>query len=353
MAKAEIVPEIVKQTGIETNEGLASKPFVVIDLGSGSFCVNNEGHEKYNEVRNEITGRYYGYCPPRGGLNIKELDAKSDDDRVDNVLVIYVKKKENSSDRVITSFIENATVYADFQIDKKLKRLAITHGEKKHCGYCIESDELTKISDIPGAKPFTIHLADYSTHMFRMQRFYKGKYPALDSMMIDYLENLSAEYFENDDLEFQGALQEDGDITKANKQNHKEEPQYSDSRNGRQVAKKAAVSKASLQEANYMCSGNPLHVSFINKTGYPYMEGHHLILCTAANASYYWAEYGVNIDCIENIVCLCPTCHRQIHYGADDVRLALLKDLYKKQKERLKSIGIDIDFKTLKALYGL
>lgn len=335
------------------NARLTDKPFVVIDLGSGSFCVNNEGHEKYNEVRNEITGRYYGYCPPHGNLNIKELGAKAEDDHVDNVLVIYVKKKENSSDRVITSFIENATVYADFQIDKKLKRLAITHGEKKHCGYCIESEDLTRISDIPGANLFTIHLADYSTHMFRMQRFYKGKYPELDSKILDYLENLSAEYAELDDLEFQGSLQEDEDITKTNKQNHKYEPQFIDGRNGRQVAKKSAVSKASLHEANYRCAGDSLHVSFKNKIGHPYMEGHHLIPCTAANASYYWDKYGVNIDCVENIVCLCPTCHRQIHYVAPEVRLSLLKDLYTKQEERLKSIGIDIDFKTLKALYAL
>lgn len=83
------------------------------------------------------------------------------------------------------------------------------------------------------------------------------------------------------------------------------------------------------------------------------MEGHHLIPCTAANASYYWEEYGVNIDCIENIVCLCPTCHRQIHYGAPDVKVELLKDLFERQKAKLKSVGIDIDFKTLKALYSL
>lgn len=333
--------------------GLSSKPFVVIDMGSGSFCLDNEGHEKYNEVRNEITGRYYGYCPPHGGLNIKELGAKSTEDHIDGVLVIYVKKKENSSDRIITSYIENATVYADFQIDKKLKRFAKTHGEKKHCGYCIESDDLTRISDIPGSKQFTIHIADYSTHMFRMQRFYKGKYPDLDSQIIEYLENLSTEDVERDDIDFQGSLQEDENITKANKYSHKEEPQYTDGRNGRQVAKKAAVSKAALQEATYLCCGNPSHASFKNKIGNPYMEGHHLIPCTATNSSYYWDKYGVNIDCVENIVCLCPTCHRQIHYGAPDVKLELLKDLFEKHKARLKSIGIDIDFKTLRALYAL
>lgn len=338
---------------INHDSDLSSKPFVVIDLGSGSFCVDNEGHEKYNEVRNKITGRYYGYCPPHGGLNIRELGAASTDDRVDNVLVIYVKKKGNSSDRVITSFIGSATVYADFQMDKALKRFAMTHGIKEHCGYCIESDDLTKISDIPGCKPFTIHLADYSTHMFRKQRFYKGKYPALDSQIVEYLENLSAEDIEKDDIEFQGSLQEDNDFTKANRHNHNEEPQYIDGHNGRQVAKKAAVSKAALKDANYLCCGNPSHASFINKIGQPYMEGHHLIPCTAANASYNWEEYGVNIDCIENIVCLCPTCHRQIHYGAPDVKVELLKDLFERQKVKLKSVGIDIDFKTLKALYSL
>lgn len=336
-----------------SNSSLSSKPFVVVDLDSGSYCKDNEGHEKYNEVRNEVTGHYYGYCPPQGRLNIQKLGAKSSEEYVDDVLIIYVKKKENSSDRVITSFIEKATVYANLQIDKKLKRIAQKQGGKAHCGYCIESKELTKISNIPGAKQFTIHLADYSTSMFHRQRFYKGTYPALDSQIIEYLENLSSDDVEPDDLEFQRLLQEDDLYTKANTSNHQKEPQYIESKNGRQVAKIAAVSKASLKKANYLCCGNPSHVSFLNKIGHPYMEGHHLIPCTAANASYYWNEYGVNIDCVENIVCLCPTCHRQIHYGAPEVRIALLSDIYEKQKEKLKAIGIDIDFNALKALYSL
>lgn len=108
---------------------LREKPFVVIDLGSGSYLQDNEGHEKYNEIRNPITGKYYGYAPPGGKLNIQELGASKSDTYVSDVLVIYVKKAEETNDRVISSFIESATVYAKPIEDKSLKRYVHAKGK--------------------------------------------------------------------------------------------------------------------------------------------------------------------------------------------------------------------------------
>ena len=34
-------------------------------------------------------------------------------------------------------------------------------------------------------------------------------------------------------------------------------------------------------------------------------------------------KFKKNIDCIENIVCLCPTCHRRIHFGSDEEKRAI------------------------------
>lgn len=63
-------------------KSLKEKPFVVIDLGSGSYLLENEGHEKYNEVPNSVNGKYYGYAPAHGNINITNLGAKRSDESI-------------------------------------------------------------------------------------------------------------------------------------------------------------------------------------------------------------------------------------------------------------------------------
>ena len=96
-----------------TKRSVREKPFVVVDLFSGSYTLDNEGHEKYNTVRNSFTGKYYGYPPRNGKLNFIELGASKYDETLHDVMVIYVEKLSNSSNRVITAFVESATVYLD------------------------------------------------------------------------------------------------------------------------------------------------------------------------------------------------------------------------------------------------
>ena len=85
--------------------------------------------------------------------------------------------------------------------------------------------------------------------------------------------------------------------------------------------------------------------------GVPYMEGHHLIPCTAKNAKAFWKRVGKSIDCVENIVCLCPTCHRRIHFGSEAEKRSIIKLLYNKQHSKLKKAGLDISEKELIGLY--
>ncbi|MDE6298155.1 MAG: hypothetical protein K2M10_00715 [Muribaculaceae bacterium] len=171
-------------------ESKFDKPFVVIDLGSGRYTIDSEGHEKHNELKNTLTGKFYGYCPPLGNLNIKKLGAKSGEIAVSGVTVIYVKKVPGSSNRVITSYIKDATVYGHPQDGKPLNRLVNTAWGPEYATYSIESDDLVKIEDIPQAEKFIINLKDYNPWMFRMQRFYKGTYPKLDAEIIAYLDSI-------------------------------------------------------------------------------------------------------------------------------------------------------------------
>lgn len=79
------------------------------------------------------------------------------------------------------------------------------------------------------------------------------------------------------------------------------------------------------------------------------MEAHHLIPIN--QSQYMWKKKHANVDCIENIVSLCPTCHRAIHHGEFDVKLTLLKKLYDKKRCDLIKAGLDIDFETLLKFY--
>ncbi|MDE7073949.1 MAG: HNH endonuclease, partial [Odoribacter sp.] len=108
-----------------------------------------------------------------------------------------------------------------------------------------------------------------------------------------------------------------------------------------------------LIHAEYKCAADSRHTTFTTAQGVPYMEGHHLIPCTPANARHFWDTKGRNIDCESNIVCLCPTCHRQIHYGTHDEKKALIEFLFNKQKAKLRSVGLDISLEELWGLYDI
>ena len=56
-------------------------------------------------------------------------------------------------------------------------------------------------------------------------------------------------------------------------------------------------------------------------------------------------DFECSIDVYANIVCLCPLCHRQIHYGTDSDRKYLAEELYEKRNQRLINSGIDISKK--------
>lgn len=92
-----------------------------------------------------------------------------------------------------------------------------------------------------------------------------------------------------------------------------------------------------LALADYKCEVDSSHVSFIaEKNNKPFMEGHHAIPITMQ------PKFDHSLDNYANIVCLCPICHRRIHYGIMDDRIDMLRRIYHSRGERLASSGIQL-----------
>ena len=328
---------------------LSNKPFIVIDLGSGSWVLTHDGHERFNRIK-WFDGRYYGYCPPYDNIDIKKLGAKSSDTTIDDVIVVYTEKQESTNNRIIVAFTDSATIHKKRITKTKLQRIIREDGKIVHCSYTIESDYLYNLETYP--QKLVIDIRKYNPYMFRGQRFFKGTYKSLDEKIIRYLENYleNTENFE-DDL-FQDGIQKADYTTKdALKNTYDKEPEYADRGGSPAVIKNVAYAKQALNDAQYLCMADPNHNTFLTNKGFPYMEGHHLIPCTANNAKTFWNRYRKSIDCVENIVCLCPTCHRRIHFGSDEEKNAIIKLLYNKQLSKLKKAGLNISEKELIELY--
>lgn len=334
-----------------SNEKLPSH-YIVVDLGSGSYCQHSIGHEVFNLEPNEIDGRFYGYLPPYDNPNIVKLGTSVANGYVDGVMVVYVQKVPASNNRKIVGFTDKARVYAHSQHGSVLNRFIVDGGKRIECTYTIESDYIYDLRSEPDSFVFEVRGKD--SQMFRNQRFYIGRHPKQEVKMlqwlIDYIQRKSQE---NDyDLDFQKEIQEvEADESLTN--TFMRQPSYNNGKSGKTVAKKACVSKQALKKANFKCEFDGNHDTFLTNKGVPYMEGHHLIPCTSTNSDDYWTKYKRNIDCVENIVCLCPTCHRRIHFGSNEEKDAIIRFLYQKQISLLRAAGLEISIERLRSFYNL
>lgn len=84
----------------------------------------------------------------------------------------------------------------------------------------------------------------------------------------------------------------------------------------------------------YKCEIDGNHITFPTNSYPNYLEGHHLVpISIQRNFSL------INLDCIQNMVCLCPNCHSQIHYGTREAKLKIFNKIIDKRKKDLEKIG--------------
>lgn len=99
------------------------------------------------------------------------------------------------------------------------------------------------------------------------------------------------------------------------------------------------------EAANYKCENNGDHTTFISEASKkPFMEVHHLIPLKNQN------KFKVSLNVYANAVCLCPTCHKLLHYGIKSEKELIASKLFEARQSRLAKSGINITFNDFKKL---
>ncbi len=121
---------------------------------------------------------------------------------------------------------------------------------------------------------------------------------------------------------------------------------------GKKYKRNPLLGKIAIQKAYYCCEKDVRHETFESeKTRKNFMEAHHLV--PVKYQQNIWNKYKINVDCVENIVSLCPTCHRAFHNGTKEVKRQMVENIYEKLLPRYKSIGFEITLEEIKKLYNI
>jgi predicted HNH restriction endonuclease len=104
------------------------------------------------------------------------------------------------------------------------------------------------------------------------------------------------------------------------------------------LVRNSKLKEQAFKKANYTCENCGKEETFLTKEGRMYFEGHHII---PFNISSH-LDFESSLDCIENISCLCPECHRKIHYSTTKERHSILKKII--NHDLLTKFKIDGDY---------
>lgn len=103
-------------------------------------------------------------------------------------------------------------------------------------------------------------------------------------------------------------------------------------------ARSPLVAAEAIRAAQFTCEIDATHWTFTSKAKKQrYVEAHHLIPMSQQRS------FPVSLDVVANVVSLCATCHRMLHYGIEKDRRSLLVSLLKQRKRKLLDNSIDVE----------
>ncbi|MEH2550743.1 5-methylcytosine-specific restriction protein A [Bradyrhizobium sp. AZCC 2262] len=119
--------------------------------------------------------------------------------------------------------------------------------------------------------------------------------------------------------------------------------------NGKQAGKykrNPEMAAIAIQAASHQCEVEPTHLTFTSrKTKKPFVEAHHLVPMQCQD------QFEVSLDVPENIVALCPGCHRKFHHARFGELKLPLGTLLSARIKALKSRQIITDHGAVHKIY--
>lgn len=333
-------------------DDINKQKFLIVDQGTGSYNDKYIGHEIFNEKQNLLDSRFYVYVPSHNTLDIERLGANKKNTYTENIVVLFVKRiNKNSTDRLITGMYPSAKVYSKPIPGEQLKRFLTDKDDKEKVAfYSIESDTYIEVTN----DNLIIKTEEFNKYLFRDQYVYSNTYSDLDKLIYKYIEIILEEIEVINDTVYQDEIYKSNIATVEEiKRAPDKKIELQSSSKGKSVKRNSSLAKAAIDKVNYQCEVDPTHRTFLNKSNMPYMEGHHLIPLTVNNAIFYEKQFNKNIDCLENIVSLCPNCHKAIHLGNNEFKKEIIEILYHQKLSGLEKIGIKISLAELLDLYKI
>lgn len=108
----------------------------------------------------------------------------------------------------------------------------------------------------------------------------------------------------------------------------------------------ANMAFTALDNAEFKCENVKEHETFMSaKTGRQFVEAHHLI------PMEFQDDFNVSIDVPENIISLCPNCHRAFHNSLSDYKEKLISKFYQRRIDLLQKRKIEIKKEKLYEYY--
>ena len=102
----------------------------------------------------------------------------------------------------------------------------------------------------------------------------------------------------------------------------------------RKIKRNPKLIKTIIKESNYKCFFDSNHTTFKTEKYPNYMEGHHIIPISLKDS------FEKELDCIENLIPLCPNCHKAIHLSVNDNKNCLIEKIIN-NSTKLKSFNIE------------
>ena len=103
---------------------------------------------------------------------------------------------------------------------------------------------------------------------------------------------------------------------------------------------------AAKHRSGWKCCYDSSHKTFISENEHKnFVEGHHLI------PMQHQCDFEYTIDFADNIIPLCPNCHRRIHFAIKQDRNRMLEKFYFERIDDIKVHGIDISIDELESYY--